>query len=413
MSPANFSFFKRVVVILCLIYASISLIVAQIPNESIKKSLQNNAYSIKVDDWNNWAILTKELRGKRIVSLGEFTHGSKEVNLVRNNLIEWLIKEQGFDVILFETGMGEVLSAEIHKNEKSSRVITQYLMWPWWTNEFVELMDLVKEERVSIAGYDVQRSGRSFQKLLNDSIYSRYKIPAHFHDLEDKYSDFEQKRRKATYDSLAEEGNVLARQYSGFHKLLNEKISNPSSIQKLIKRTLINRSTYITYQLDFLKNRDYRAKWTARDLMMAGNVEWLMEHIYSNRKVIIIGHNFHIAKYNEKEAVMGEWLSRKFGKRVYEIGFFASEGEYADNFARPEKLEVPDSLNLDIKHIINALDSEISLIHIKKKHSWAREEITVNNSFTDLNSTNKLILRDHFKAIILIKKSSLPDRKLK
>ena len=56
----------------------------------------------------NWKPLIKVLENKKVVSLGEFNHGNKEVFFTRNDLIKQLHKKLGFNLILFESGLGEL-----------------------------------------------------------------------------------------------------------------------------------------------------------------------------------------------------------------------------------------------------------------------------------------------------------------
>ncbi len=45
----------------------------------------------------------------RIVSLGESTHGSREMFRLKHRLIEWLVTELGLGVVCFETGLPEAM----------------------------------------------------------------------------------------------------------------------------------------------------------------------------------------------------------------------------------------------------------------------------------------------------------------
>lgn len=57
----------------------------------------------------DWSALGADLEGKDIVLIGEPDHGSKEVADLRNSLIAELHATHGFDVVLFESGMGELI----------------------------------------------------------------------------------------------------------------------------------------------------------------------------------------------------------------------------------------------------------------------------------------------------------------
>ncbi|HEV7783653.1 MAG TPA: hypothetical protein VGO58_20420 [Chitinophagaceae bacterium] len=52
-----------------------------------------------------------------MVLIGEPNHGSKEIFLLRNSLIKFLHESHGFDIILFESGIGELIRADISKDQ--------------------------------------------------------------------------------------------------------------------------------------------------------------------------------------------------------------------------------------------------------------------------------------------------------
>ena len=48
--------------------------------------------------------------------------------------------------------------------------------------------------------------------------------------------------------------------------------------------------------LKFTADKDWSARWAARDSAMADNVVWLKENLFPQRKMIVIGHNYHLAR---------------------------------------------------------------------------------------------------------------------
>lgn len=164
--------------------------------------------------------------------------------------------------------------------------------------------------------------------------------------------------------------------------------------------------------LEWQKTKDWNARWKARDSAMADNVSWLITNLFPNDKVIIIAHNYHIAKYNEKEEVMGEFLKTTHGEQMYSLGVFASKGSYSNNAGKKENLSVPDQTRLDIKHIINSLSGNVNFLDIPKTegllNKWLFNNIVVNDTFINLSGDNEMILSRHFDGLLLIDKVSIP-----
>lgn len=70
----------------------------------------------------------------------------------------------------------------------------------------------------------------------------------------------------------------------------------------------------------------------------------------------------------------------------------------------------PDSAGLDIKHIISQLDGEVNFLDIPEKFSkgsdWLVQEIIINDTFIDLENSNKMVLSKTFDGLILLKRVS-------
>lgn len=180
----------------------------------------------------------------------------------------------------------------------------------------------------------------------------------------------------------------------------------------LIIRTVSNRLAYLDYFMDFKRTNDYRARWAARDSLMAANTFWLVNELYPGKKVIISAHNFHISKYNEKERAMGEILTKQLGKELYSIGVFGGKGSYANNGRKPEKMSLSKAKH-DIQQIVLGAPHEISIFPIpdtpKAGQNWLFEPILVDHSFISLENDRELIPAKAFDAVIGIKKISPPE----
>ena len=370
------------------------------PNESFEKL--------------NWKPLAKKLKKKKIVLLGEFNHGSKEVFLLRNKLIEYLHSELDFKVVLFESGIGELITSELQKKTISPQQMCYGLIGGWRTAEFRNLMKYIKENDISLAGFDVQRSGGSYKYLLNELAAQNKIDSGYYANLESSFGRVQKdlRNRKTVYDSVRVNTTNLLQAYERLYQLLPN--DDPSKLSFLVRKTLINRMEFLKYMLQFKKDQDWRKRWAARDSLMAENIIWLSERIFPDEKLLVIGHNFHIAKSNEKERVMGAILQERFPDDCYSIGVFAGRGSFANNSGKEVQMNPPDSVHLDIKTLIEQLDGASHFLPIPKKshptNRWLFEPIVVNDTFIDLNGSHSMVLAQHFDALLLLEKVSVPDR---
>lgn len=379
------------------------------------KFIKKHAHTVSLDNSQNksqWNFLSPHLKGKRLILIGELNHGAKDIFEVRNSLIEYLHQETGAKAILFESGIGELIAADLTKATLSPTQMTDGLIGPWRTREFVDLFRYVKSQDISFSGFDVQRSGGSFNRTLSKLIQAHHLDTAASYTLESRYTlvASELTNRKAIYDSIQGDTRKLIDDYKNLNEKLSTKLtkSKPKDLLLAII-TIENRIKYLSYMLQFLKDKDWNRRWAARDSAMAYNVERLLNDVYVGYPVIVVGHNFHLGKFNKNETVMGEILASKYPGELYSIGIFAGAGTYSDNFGKEVSMAPIDSTRLDIKQVIANLNGNAFLDipdSFTTGSNWLTEEIVVNDSFIDLSNSNTMILSKTFDGLLLLKKVS-------
>jgi len=376
------------------------------------KHLIKTVTSIEVDsNYQNgsWEPLLKQVKNKRIVLLGELNHGSKEIFHSRNDLIKSLHEELGFDVVLFESGIGELIEIDLKKKTLKPNEMIYGFFGGWRTREFIQLMDYVKTNNISISGFDVQRTGGSFQRVLNEELFRLHLNKDKYRDIEKRFSEEKSKLtdRDAVYDSLKNSVNYLINDYESLKSLMKKPEDiELSQTSQFVIRTIENRVKYLQYYLNFVRDKDWKKRWKERDFMMFSNIAWLLNKIYKNQKVIVIAHNFHISKFNKNEEVMGAFLKKEYDSDMYSIGVFAGKGSFLNNKGLEEKLTPISNDGLDIKQIINRCNFKVAFLNIplkeKKGMEWLYNKIIVNDTFIDLSSSNEMVLSKNFDGLIFI-----------
>lgn len=366
-------------------------------------------------------LLDQALKNKKIVLLGEFTHGSREINQLKIRLIDHLHRRLGFKVLLLESGVGEIYSVNFARDSLSDRQMLAGLTGPWQTEEYLELMNYLKQQpALQVGGFDVQRSGRSFSTVLETLLRARRNEASSATAVEQRFGALSAnlQDRKVPLDAdLTREKEKLAADYRELARVIeqNERLlarAGWTAIKlKIVGRTIENRLAFLDYQLQFKSDGDLRKRFAARDRIMAENVLWFAREAYPGQKIIVSAHNFHIAKHSEKETAMGETIAATYGTASYAIGIFGGQGELADNARKPETLTPPATMN-DIQVVINDQAPEAVFLPLprtrKRGAEWLFEDISVNHSFVDLDSENRLVLQKSFDGLVLIKKISPP-----
>ncbi len=361
---------------------------------AILHSKSSSIFPIGTFSGGEWSSLDQVLVDKRIAAIGEFTHGTKEITLVQLDLIKYLHETHGFNVLLTECGIGEMFAVNQKKKTLNPQEMAQGLMGPWMNKEHAEMMQYVKSSNMQLCGYDVQRTGNGFSELLIDFLDSIGIESNPFINIEQRYGDAASQLRRGGYEELHPSVNTLIKDYQNLLDVIPDSKSS-----EFYKKTIQNRISYLEYRLKFSKTKDYRAdRFHPRDSLMALNVSWLLNK-YPGEKIMLIGHNFHLSKYNEQEEVLGEYLD---SRDVFFIGIFARSGVYANNSRVPESLTPPDSTQLDIKDIIQSLPPGVNLIHEIRSTPLFDRQVIVNDSFVNLSGNNYLVPSKHFDGLILM-----------
>jgi erythromycin esterase len=378
--------------------------------------LYEHAYTIHPDETfsrTSWEYIVPNINNKRIVLIGEFTHGSKEILEVRNDLIRFLHEKLGFDAIVFESGIGELAAADINRKQLNATQMTPVFPGGRRTREDRELMEYAKKSNISVAGFDVQRSGNSFVSILKNAARKQNLDTAFCSKLEERFGIIQRELadKKAVYDAVSAKTIQLVADYQKIHDQLSiNKAGNFSREQLFSLKTIANRVRFLQYMLRFVNDRDLNSVYEARDSAMADNIRWLADSIYKNEKIIVVGHNFHIAKSNEHLTVMGGILRNYYPNDMYSLGVFAGSGSYADSSGKEIKMLPPDSANTDLKHIIARLGGFTSYLHIPENKvpgtEWLHQYIVVNDTFIDPAGSGKMIPAKQFDGLLLLKKVS-------
>ncbi|MGE3467809.1 MAG: erythromycin esterase family protein, partial [Pyrinomonadaceae bacterium] len=254
--------------------------------------ISSKSFSITAQNDRDLRFLDKALENRRIVLLGEFTHGSKEINLAKNRLISYLHERLGFNVLLLESGLGEVYSINFCRGELTSRQMVTNLTGPWQTEEYVDLMHFLKARpKLRVAGFDVQRTGRSFAAAVKGLVK-----PEDIVDLERRFTELLAKltNRKASFlaPEIAEKESLIA-DYRKLRPAIDPQIiTSENEKLEFVQKVIDNRIEYLEYLGQFRVDNDYRKRFRARDTLMAQNILWLANEMYPKDKIVISGHNF-------------------------------------------------------------------------------------------------------------------------
>src|SRR5262245_2388592 len=131
--------------------------------------LKANAIEVKtVEAGTDFADLQKlkaAVGGARIVSLGEATHGTREIFQMKHRLIEFLASELGFTIFSIEANMPEAYRVNdyvLHGTGDPKSLLQGMYFWTWNTEEVLSMIEWMRQfnaagkGRIQFTGFDMQ-----------------------------------------------------------------------------------------------------------------------------------------------------------------------------------------------------------------------------------------------------------------
>ncbi|MDX2285621.1 MAG: erythromycin esterase family protein [Bacteroidia bacterium] len=345
----------------CCLLAGFAALRAQPGSQSLDECLQSHAAAIRTDDFGQFADLQplkSLLKGKRVVLLGESSHGIGGYYTLKSRLVQYLHEELGFEVLAMESGLADVYFQYRRIDSLSPRQLRDRTVFGnFQCEEILPLFEHLHAARtrarpLHFTGFDSQNYGSSLEFLqqileryepaqagaIVAGLTAYYRIPAVLW-APDRAPLF------ALSDTIMQAADAAMRAFTAHHADIQAQYQLSATDMQVIRRAIRNYRDAV--DLDW-HTQDVTER---RDSLMADNLFWLMDSLYPGKKVIIWGHNGHIGKTSPEGnpfTWMGERVQARYGAESCHIGLFARAGETytwwtrsTDAFERsgPEDLE--------------------------------------------------------------------------
>lgn len=319
------------------------------------------------DSAENLGPLIERIASRRIVMLGEASHGTHEFYDWRARITQELVENHGFKIIAVEGDWPpcEHLNCFIRTGEGGSAraALEHFHRWPTWmwaNQEILELAEHLRRynatvpaaERVGFHGLDVYSLFESIDSVLEKlerinpllarRARSRYSCFGQFHRDERRYA-----RSLVDYPEGCE-----AQVIQTLQDLLRFRIDGTQDRQELLfdaqQNARIVRNAEDYYRTMVLGTED---SWNVRDRHMMETLEILLERYGADSKMIVWEHNTHIGDYRATDMTdfgqinLGGLARERFGEEnVALVGFGTHRGSViaSHSWGGPvQRLEVP------------------------------------------------------------------------
>lgn len=420
---------------------------ARTSNETLldwKKWANDHAYSlssiqpetfdgqkIPANKFDDLEMLKPLLHDKRIVFLGESSHGVAQFNLAKTRLIQFLHQDMGYNVLAFESGMGNVMNAQGQIDKQAAlQTMKDAIFGVWWTKETLPLFDYAKstqatEQPLVLTGFDIQQQGA----FTNGDWLQNPKLAQQFNEAEKQLAEWSSGNDLKGYQkvkaTIIDVYKQVQSQIQFKEKELQAAYPKEPHIVKLMDRTLADRirladeyiELTIQSNIDIEQNNieSFLQTMEWRDQAMMENLLWLAEEVYPTEKFIVWAHNDHIRKAQSDVMgspypvkLMGERLPDIYKKYSYVLGLYMTSGETANNMGEPMPVLPP--VKGSIEDILSSTNKPYTFIDLRNRqnergNSWMFEP---RLSYSWGMIQESLVPRDQYDGILLIDQVNKP-----
>lgn len=334
-----------IIIAIVIVFISLMGIKVEAKNELTEK-LKDNIIPIKTtkaeDGFEDLIPLKDILMDKKIVGIGEATHGTADFFDMKHRMFEFLVEEMGYRIFIIEAqfGDGQIVNDYILNGngtlESCSKVLKQFTVTSYETLDMIEWMKefnngVEEKDKIKFYGFDMQLIDGNLKQIIPYLI--KVKSKATF----DK-KNFEE-FLKPLYTPRDKEVEKLNKDIANIY---NDLIVNKD---KYIKETsekeyelILQNIEIINQWIDLSKEKDFNKMFDLRDNYAAKNIQWILNYenkYYENEKIMLWAHNGHIENHNSKvrllekdKKTLGENLKEIYKDDYYSIALDFYKGSF-------------------------------------------------------------------------------------
>lgn len=390
---------------------------------SIAQPVEHSAiqFTTDFDEFESLEQLKEKLEGVEIIALGENTHGLGEVFKTKAEIVEFLHKELGFSMVLFESGFGDgALSWE-----KIESLSAREFMFSFTSNSYYHCEELLPffeyvksksdtDDSLQLQGVDCQPQQHYLRKRLSEIILPvdremASEVSVNFRDFNKLYQ-YEHDGDSLGFHNQRDRFVDFLNAYESLLKENSKKVKSAGVSQQemeIIYRTFENfRETYGSMTMGGMMG--WPQAYDLRDRSMFENVKWIKED-NPGKKLIIWAQNSHIENAPKPDYTvnwMGHYLKKEFGAQYYSIGTMVYSGNNQNyNQVMEFEHDNPDFL----AYHLNKFNKDRFLVDLRshKKDDFTGES---HMGMESGGATASFIAKDRFDGLLFIKKSDVPTK---
>ncbi|HEX7183259.1 MAG TPA: erythromycin esterase family protein [Thermoanaerobaculia bacterium] len=356
-------------------------------------------------DFSDLEPLRSVLANKRVVVLGEASHGDGATFLAKSRLVQFLHREMGFDVLAFESGFYDCWKAwqRIEAGDDPAAAFRQAVFPVWAQSRQVQSLiayfaAAARSQRpLELAGIDPQFTGEMSRRFLlgdlvqlakaqglpGDELAARVSEPlANLVEGRYEFGELPSAAARAELLKALDEMSRRLREAGGDIPERGFWLRFADST-----RQLGTSSWSIDWKRPLMEDPE---GYAARDRVMGENLAWLARHRFAGRKIVVWAGSFHAAREVDEIDVpsavharlfrsfqpMGAVARGELGEELYTVAVLAYQGRYAALSGRPIELLRPSAGSLeDLFHRTGLPHAFLDLSRTGRLPGWLRKPL--------------------------------------
>lgn len=263
-----------------------------------------------------------------VVALGEATHGTHEFHTIRIRMIDYLVREMGFDVVAMEAPfpiLNRVNAYVQGAPESPRRIIADAWNLGYFFWDVQETLDLMEWARA----YNAQRGERPVVEFAGFDTYDHKNAASAVVDYLRAVDATAASEAEVAYQCVV--SNASSSFCGDDAAEVRTRLASRESelVAKTTARAFHDALQHATVVQQYLENGGHGAK---RDEYLATNTLWIRDHRGASGRVIVWAHQAHVEKtpieWIRNQPSMGQHLDRALGDEYVMIGTATRTGSF-------------------------------------------------------------------------------------
>jgi erythromycin esterase len=376
-------------------------------------------------DHNDLSSLRNIVANATVVGLGEQTHGTREFFHMKHRVMNFLITQMDFTVVVIKANMStcEAVNQYIHHGTGNLKAMLKKF-YCGKSEEVFELIEWMRAhnkttaKKIYFAGFDFQ------DPTLNRDIIEKTLMAVgdtHVSELiETIFLSYNSIKKIVERQILSDDELTTISNSNKYQKLLSNIQLLDAHVTKLKDKLGPENYAWIKQNVRLLyQAAEYLLNFDTRHRAMHENINWLQTR-YPNAKIILWAHNFHLQK-QDQHISLGQLLAESLGNDYCTIGLTTYAGTYSAYSAKGKNarrdITIPKPTPESLEACLQRLNMPIVLVNFNEDDNvpkFLKQPIPVHvlTNFAETHSFRPQNVSMAYNAIIFIENTSA-SRQLK